>query len=148
MGIMSSTPQQNGFHAKRAKLYNSKVTVVLGKWHFNADFHLCNGVYCGKFPTIFGHVPGTRDNIIDAYSSFLFLSLGDSSSIRRSTMGRRRQRQSRRHAGHRCRCCLQMSSEWINGNRYLIVYRVRSARICTRARRYTCTHIARRRHRS
>lgn len=28
---MSSTSQQNGFHAKRAKLYNSKVTVVLGK---------------------------------------------------------------------------------------------------------------------
>lgn len=34
MGIMSSKTSQengNGLHAKRAKLFNSKVTVVLGK---------------------------------------------------------------------------------------------------------------------
>lgn len=70
MGIMSSTPQQNGFHAKRAKLYNSKVTVVLGKLtirnelfrtFLSLDSFITQTCCAVKFPIILAHMCRNHD---------------------------------------------------------------------------------------
>lgn len=113
MGIMSST-QQNGFHAKRAKLYNSKVTVVLGKCEDGSMPSFVNRLIlpCHSLWKIFRYFWTCVVNLTDFFS----FSILCSQFMCRSAMGRWRQRQSRGYVGHRRRCCLQMSSEWINGS--------------------------------
>lgn len=127
MGIMSSTSQQNGYHAKRAKLYNSKVTVVLGECHPHSIFRFCDAVYCGKFLII---SVIRRDNS----RFFFFLSCFQSTGAQWGDEGKGKVVDMlATDVDVVCRCQV---SDLIQNIRLLLVSSAFGARICSRPRQY------------